>query len=70
MWRRIDDYLRLLCAVAWMTTSNLALAAEYRGEVTFGGLPVPSHTPSSHARYTTRATENYLQSFVDREYSR
>ncbi len=31
----------LLRAVAWLALSGVAMAAEYRGQVTFGGLPVP-----------------------------
>ena len=37
-----DDYLRL-SAIAVLAVSVLA-ASEYRGEVTFGGLPVPGAT--------------------------
>jgi len=40
--RHTGDYLRL-SAIAWLTVSALA-ASEYRGEVTFGGLPVPGAT--------------------------
>ncbi len=31
----------LLCAVAWLALPCLAMASEYHGQVTFGGLPVP-----------------------------
>jgi len=31
----------LLCALAWLVVTRAALASEYRGVVTFGGLPVP-----------------------------
>lgn len=31
----------LLCAVAWLALAGQALASEYHGQVTFGGLPVP-----------------------------
>jgi len=40
--RHTDTYLRLL-AIAWLAVSAL-WAAEYRGQVTFGGLPVPGAT--------------------------
>jgi len=43
-WRRIYNYLRLYCAVAWLTAAGLAAASEYHGQVTFGGLPVPGAT--------------------------
>jgi hypothetical protein len=41
-WRHADNYIRL-AAIAWLAVSALA-ASEYRGEVTFGGLPVPGAT--------------------------
>jgi hypothetical protein len=40
-WRRIENYLRLFCAMACLIVSSLVAASEYRGRVTFGGLPVP-----------------------------
>ena len=43
-WRRMVNYLRLLCAIAFLTVSSLAAASEYHGQVTFGGLPVPGAT--------------------------
>jgi trimeric autotransporter adhesin len=43
-WRRMHHHFRLFCAIAWLAASSLALASEYRGEVTFGGLPVPGAT--------------------------
>ena len=46
--RRIDWRLRvvriLVCAALYLMTARLALASEYHGRVTFGGLPVPGAT--------------------------
>ncbi len=41
LWRRIDNYLRLLCAFALLAISSVAVASEYHGQVTLGGSPVP-----------------------------
>jgi hypothetical protein len=38
-----DTYLRLAAVALWLWASALS-AAEYRGQVTFGGLPVPGAT--------------------------
>jgi trimeric autotransporter adhesin len=37
-------WLLLFCAVAWMSGLSLAMASEYHGQVTFGGLPLPGST--------------------------
>src|SRR3981081_781592 len=46
--RRIDWRLRvvriLVCVALYLMTARLALASEYHGRVTFGGLPVPGAT--------------------------
>jgi hypothetical protein len=42
--RRIDNYLRLLCAVVCLTAASVAAASEYHGQVSFGGFPVPGAT--------------------------
>jgi hypothetical protein len=46
--RRIDKNFRLVCILlcigASLTVSKRALASEYHGQVTFGGLPVPGAT--------------------------
>jgi hypothetical protein len=46
--RRIDRRLRvvriLVCAAMYLMAPRLALASEYHGRVTFGGLPVPGAT--------------------------
>src|ERR1017187_9451794 len=42
--RRVVNHLLLTCAFAWMAVSGPAIASEYHGQVTFGGLPVPGST--------------------------
>jgi hypothetical protein len=46
--RKIASDLRLVCSLvcigACLTAPRLALASEYHGQVTFGGLPVPGAT--------------------------
>ena len=44
-------WLLLFCAIAWMSGLSLAMASEYHGQVTFGGLPLPGST------VTVRATQ-------------
>ena len=34
----------LIWAIAWLSIAGLAMASEYHGQVTFGGLPVPGTT--------------------------
>jgi hypothetical protein len=36
--------LLLYCAIAWLSVAGLAIASEYHGQVTFGGLPLPGST--------------------------
>jgi hypothetical protein len=46
--RRINRCFRLVCIFVcigvWLTASRFALASEYHGQVTFGGVPVPGAT--------------------------
>src|ERR1700680_1294491 len=42
--RRINRRLRLVCILVCVAMCRLALASEYHGRVTFGGLPVPGAT--------------------------
>ena len=42
--RRAVNGLLLGCAMAWLAASGVAMASEYHGQVTFGGLPVPGTT--------------------------
>ena len=41
---RKKNYLRLFCATACLAISRLAMASDYHGQVSFGGLPVPGAT--------------------------
>ena len=41
---RVVNRLLLGSALAWVALSGAAMAAEYHGQVTFGGLPVPGST--------------------------
>ncbi|MGD0796671.1 MAG: carboxypeptidase-like regulatory domain-containing protein [Acidobacteriaceae bacterium] len=36
--------LLICCTIAWLALSSLAIASEYHGQVTFGGVPVPGTT--------------------------
>ena len=42
--RRRFHIILLLCLLAWMGAARTAAGAEYRGQVTFGGLPLPGAT--------------------------
>jgi trimeric autotransporter adhesin len=42
--RRVATIFRLGWIIAWLAMSTAAFASEYRGQVTFGGLPVPGST--------------------------
>src|ERR1700730_6297657 len=67
-WRRIQNYLRILCATACLIVSSLAVASEYRGHVTFGGLPVPGATVTATQggrKVVTITDQQGLYSFPD-----
>jgi hypothetical protein len=67
-WRQIDNYLRLFCAMAWLATSSVVAASEYRGQVTFGGLPLPGATVTAtqdSKESTTITDRRGLYSFPD-----
>jgi hypothetical protein len=36
--------LLVCCTIAWLALSSVAIASEYHGQVTFGGIPVPGTT--------------------------
>src|ERR1700722_13353800 len=44
VWRRAQRVFYLGCMFAAMAYPRLAAASEYRGQVTFGGLPLPGAT--------------------------
>ena len=50
---RVHKLLRLFCALAWLTAATMAAASEYRGTVTFNGLPVPGATVTATLGTTT-----------------
>jgi hypothetical protein len=43
-WRRVNNYLCVICALTFLTISSPAMASENHGQVTFGDLPVPGAT--------------------------
>jgi trimeric autotransporter adhesin len=43
-WRRAQKLFYLICLLAAMVFPRAAAASEYRGQVTFGGLPLPGAT--------------------------
>src|SRR5580692_4359173 len=42
--RRVVNGILKVCALAWLSVASLAMASEYHGVVTFGGLPLPGTT--------------------------
>jgi hypothetical protein len=46
--------LLLICAIAWLSGLSLAMASEYHGQVTFGGLPLPGSTVTVTATQGTK----------------
>ncbi len=66
--RRIGNYLRLFCAIGWLTTCGLATASEYHGQVTFGGLPVPGAAITAtqgDKKFVTSTDQDGVFSFPD-----
>jgi hypothetical protein len=66
--RRIDKYLPLLCAIAWLITSSPAAASEQHGQVTFNGFPVPGATITAtqgDKRLVAITNQQGLYSFPD-----
>lgn len=57
-WRHIA-YLSVLCAVAWLAQCGRAAASEYRGQVSFNGLPIPGAmvTATQGAKQLTAITD-------------
>ena len=67
-WRRIFEYLLVVCAVAFLTASSLAAASEYRGQVTFQGAPVPGATVTTtqgDKKFVSVSDEQGFFSFPD-----
>src|SRR3984893_8721082 len=44
VWRRAKRIFYLVCVFAAIASPCIAAASEYRGQVTFGGLPLPGAT--------------------------
>src|SRR5260370_796707 len=44
VWRQAKRTLYLVCMLAAIALPGIAAASEYRGQVTFGGLPLPGAT--------------------------
>ncbi|MGD0125305.1 MAG: TonB-dependent receptor [Terriglobia bacterium] len=54
------------CAVLWLAAATVAAASEYRGQVTFGGLPVPGATVKATQgarQFSTTTDQQGLYSF-------
>src|SRR6266702_1170715 len=70
--RRVVSHLLLVCAFAWLAAVGIgpAIASEYHGQVTFGGLPVPgtlvSVTATQGGKTVTAVTNDQgVYSFPD-----
>ena len=62
------NYRIIVCAVAWLAAVSAAVASEYRGQVTFGGLPVPGVTVKATQggrQLATTTDQQGLYSFAD-----
>jgi hypothetical protein len=67
MWR-IRNYLRLSCAIACLLVSSLAIASEYRGQITFNGLSVPGASVTATqggTKFVSITDQQGLYSFAD-----
>lgn len=67
-WRRIDNYLRLSCAIACLIVGSEAVASEYHGQVTFSDLPVPGATvtaTNSNKKFVAITDQQGHYSFPD-----
>ena len=65
---QIYKCLRVFCAMAWLTASSVALAAEHHGQVTFGGVPVPGATVTAtqdSKKFITITDQQGFYSFPD-----
>src|SRR6266567_4491822 len=67
-WRRTDNYLPLVFAMGWLVASSPGAASEYRGQVSFGGLPIPGATVTAaqgSKQFVTVTDQQGLYSFPD-----
>src|SRR5580692_10011009 len=68
MARRRSNYISLCCTLVWLCASCLAVASEYHGQVTYGGLPVPGATITATQgtkRFATASDQGGVYSFAD-----
>jgi len=66
--RRMNNYLRFFCALAWLAASCVAVASEYHGQVSFGCVPVPGSTitvTQGNRKFVTITDQQGLYSFPD-----
>jgi trimeric autotransporter adhesin len=67
-FRQIGKYLRLICAIALLTTCSLAWATEHHGQVTFNTFPVPGVTVTAtqgDKKFVAITDQQGLYSFPD-----
>jgi hypothetical protein len=67
-WRRMNRYFRHILTAVLLAASSLAMASEYHGQVTLGGLPVPgvSVTATQAGKTVVAVTDTQgLYSFPD-----
>jgi trimeric autotransporter adhesin len=67
-WRRAGRIFYLVCALAALGFANVAVASEYHGLVTFGGLPVPGATitvTQGTKKLTTVSEQGGIYNFPD-----
>ena len=68
MRRRIDNGIRLFCALVLLAMCGVAAASEYHGQVSFRGQPVPGATVTiteGSKRFVTVSDQGGLYTFVD-----
>jgi Carboxypeptidase regulatory-like domain len=62
------EYLSLFCAIVLLTAASTASASQYRGQVTFGGLPLPGATVTASRdgrKFTTVTNQQGFYFFPD-----
>jgi len=65
---QIQKLLHLVCVLAWLAISSVAVASEYHGLVTFGGQPVPGATVTATQAgkaFTAVSDQGGLYTFAD-----
>ena len=67
-WRRLQRIFYLVCILAALAFPSLAAASEYRGQVIFGGLPLPGATVTvtqGTKKFTAVSDQGGLYTFPD-----